>query len=81
MLQTSGFAVSASNTWAVYSAPCAGLLGLVGRQKKELAERTALYDAAMAKLREVDLIMRGFFTNLVTAINEPFHARVALGAK
>ncbi len=48
--------------------------GALSRQKKELDERTASCDAALAKLREVDLIKRGFFTNLVTAINEPLQA-------
>ena len=52
----------------------AGLTGVVGRQKKELAERVAFCDAAVARLKEVDLIKRGFFTNLVTAVNEPLQA-------
>ena len=52
----------------------AGLTGIVGRQRKELAERVAFCDAAIAKLKEVDLIKRGFFTNLVTAVNEPLQA-------
>jgi signal transduction histidine kinase len=50
------------------------LTGLVGRQRKELAERVAFCDAAIARLKEVDLIKRGFFTNLVTAVNEPLQA-------
>jgi K+-sensing histidine kinase KdpD len=52
----------------------AALMGLVGSQERELAERIAFCDAATAKLKEVDLIKRGFFTNLVTAINEPLQA-------
>ncbi len=48
--------------------------GALSRQKKELDERTASCDAALAKLREVDLIKRGFFTNLVTAVNEPLQS-------
>jgi K+-sensing histidine kinase KdpD len=52
----------------------AGLTGIVGRQRKELAERVAFCDAAIAKLKEVDLIKRGFFSNLVTAVNEPLQA-------
>ncbi len=48
--------------------------GTLSRQKKELEERAASCDAALAKLREVDLIKRGFFTNLVTAVNEPLQA-------
>lgn len=51
-----------------------GLSRLVGSQRKELAERTADYEAAKARLKEVDFIKRGFFTNLVTAINEPLQA-------
>lgn len=50
------------------------LTGLVGRQRKELAERIADCEVAKAKLKEVDFIKRGFFTNLVTAINEPLQA-------
>jgi hypothetical protein len=44
------------------------------RQKAELDERIHRLDVAMARLREVDLIKRGFFTNLVTAVNEPLQA-------
>ncbi|MEJ0069869.1 MAG: cache domain-containing protein [Pseudomonadota bacterium] len=51
-----------------------GLMGAIGRQKKELEERVAFCDAAVAKLKEVDLIKRGFFSNLVTAVNEPLQA-------
>ncbi|MBF0190964.1 MAG: hypothetical protein HQL99_07395 [Magnetococcales bacterium] len=49
----------------------AGFFGVMNRQKKELEDRAVMCDAAMAKLKEVDLIKRGFFTNLVTALNEP----------
>ena len=52
----------------------AGLTGALNRQKIELVERAAACDAAVAKLREVDLIKRGFFTNLVAAVNEPLQA-------
>ncbi|CAN5910388.1 hypothetical protein BH11PSE3_BH11PSE3_30210 [soil metagenome] len=52
----------------------ARLTGLVGSQRRELAQQVALGQAALAKLRDVDLIKRGFFTNLVTAINEPLQA-------
>jgi hypothetical protein len=48
--------------------------GALSRQKKELDERTAACDLALARLREVDVIKRGFFTNLVTAVNEPLQA-------
>ena len=48
--------------------------GALSRQKKELDERSAACDAALARLRDVDLIKRGFFTNLVTAVNEPLQA-------
>jgi signal transduction histidine kinase len=50
------------------------LTGVVGRQRRELAERVAFCDAAVASLKDVDLIKRGFFTNLVTALNEPLQA-------
>lgn len=52
----------------------AGFAGALGRQKRELAERTAVAEAATAKLKQVDLIKRGFFNNLVTAIAEPLQA-------
>jgi signal transduction histidine kinase len=52
------------------------LTGVVGRQRKELAAQVAFCDAAVAKLKEVDLLKRGFFTNLVTAVNEPLQAVV-----
>ncbi|OAN48440.1 hypothetical protein A6A04_20115 [Paramagnetospirillum marisnigri] len=51
-----------------------GLLGAMGRQKRELDERAAACDAAVAKLKDVDLIKRGFFTNLVAAVSEPLQA-------
>lgn len=52
----------------------AGFAGTLGRQRKELADKTAQFEAAQAKLREVDLIKRGFFNNLVTAVSEPLQA-------
>jgi signal transduction histidine kinase len=52
----------------------ARLTGLVGSQRRELAQQVAVGQAALAKLKEVDLIKRGFFTNLVAAINEPLQA-------
>ncbi len=52
----------------------ASLTGALNRQKLELVERAAACDLAVAKLREVDLIKRGFFTNLVAAVNEPLQA-------
>jgi len=52
----------------------ASFVGALGRQRRELAERTAMAEAAMAKLKQVDLIKRGFFNNLVTAIAEPLQA-------
>jgi signal transduction histidine kinase len=48
--------------------------GTLSRQRKELEERAFACDAALSKLRDVDLIKRGFFTNLVTAVNEPLQA-------
>ena len=52
----------------------ARLTGLVGSQRRELAQQVAVGQAALAKLKDVDLIKRGFFTNLVSAINEPLQA-------
>jgi signal transduction histidine kinase len=52
----------------------ARLTGLVGSQRRELAQQVAVGQAALAKLKEVDLIKRGFFSNLVGAINEPLQA-------
>ena len=52
----------------------AGLTGMLNRQKQELDERAAACDAAVAKLRDVDVVKRGFFTNLVAAVNEPLQA-------
>jgi hypothetical protein len=51
-----------------------GLMGAMGRQKRELDERAAACDAAVAKLKDVDLIKRGFFTNLVAAVSEPLQS-------
>ena len=48
--------------------------GALNRQKQQLEERIASCDAAHAKLKEVDLIKRGFFTTLVAAIHEPLQA-------
>lgn len=48
--------------------------GALSRQKQQLEDRIASCDAAHAKLKEVDLIKRGFFTTLVTAVNEPLQA-------
>lgn len=50
------------------------LKGAISNQQKELEEKAAFCEAAVIKLRDVDLIKRGFFTNLVTAINEPLQA-------
>jgi signal transduction histidine kinase len=67
-------AIGGSYGYVKFGQVRAGLVGVVGRQRKELAERVAFCDAAIAKLKEVDLIKRGFFTNLVTAVNEPLQA-------
>lgn len=48
--------------------------GALSKQKQQLDERSEACDLAHAKLREVDLIKRGFFTTLVTVINEPLQA-------
>ncbi len=52
----------------------ARLTGMVGSQRRELAQQVAVGQAALAKLKDVDLIKRGFFTNLVSAINQPLQA-------
>ena len=52
----------------------ARLIGLVGNQRRELAQQVAVGQAALAKLKDVDLVKRGFFTNLVAAISEPLQA-------
>ena len=51
-----------------------GFVGALYRQRTELAERTRAYEAAMAKLKEADALKRGFFANLVAAIDEPLRA-------
>jgi hypothetical protein len=51
-----------------------GLTRALNRQKMELEERAAACDAAVAKLKEVDVIKRGFFTNLVAAVSDPLQA-------
>lgn len=51
-----------------------GLTRALNKQKMELEERAAACDAAVAKLKEVDIIKRGFFTNLVAAVSEPLQA-------
>ena len=52
----------------------ASLGGALHRQQRELDERIQFCDAAVTKLRDVDLLKRGFFTNLIAAINEPLKA-------
>ncbi|MEI8394141.1 MAG: cache domain-containing protein [Rhodospirillaceae bacterium] len=52
----------------------AAFTGVLTHQKRELDERAAACDIAVGKLREVDVIKRGFFTNLVTAVNVPLQA-------
>ena len=54
----------------------ATLGGSMGRMQRDLQERTVAFEAVQAKLREADLIKRGFFNNLVTAINGPLQAVV-----
>ncbi|MBF0159739.1 MAG: hypothetical protein HQL58_09435 [Magnetococcales bacterium] len=52
----------------------ANFTNMLYSQKKELEERAVACDAAMAKLKEVDVVKRGFFTNLVAALSEPLQA-------
>jgi hypothetical protein len=49
----------------------AGMNRAISQQRAELDEKAAFCEAATAKLKDVDLIKRGFFTNLITAVNEP----------
>ena len=51
-----------------------GLTRALNRQRMELDEKSAFCEAAVSKLRDVDLVKRGFFTNLVAALNEPLQA-------
>jgi hypothetical protein len=51
-----------------------GFSKAVSRQRKELEERAAFCEAAAEQLKDVDLIKRGFFTNLIAAVNEPLQA-------
>ncbi|MBC7432885.1 MAG: hypothetical protein H7345_12530, partial [Rubritepida sp.] len=69
-------AITILGSWGAvkFSQVRAAFNGVIGRQSKELAERIATGDAAAAKLRQVDLIKRGFFNNLVTAVSEPLQA-------
>lgn len=48
--------------------------GAMTRQKIEFAALTAAHDAMAAKLKDMDVIKRGFFTNLITAVNAPLQA-------
>ncbi|MFX7870588.1 hypothetical protein ABTK02_21445, partial [Acinetobacter baumannii] len=43
-------------------------------ERRKLEETTAALDAAKAKLKDIDLIKQGFFTNLVAAVSEPLQA-------
>ena len=52
----------------------AGLAGSLSRQTHELAERAAACEVAVTRLKDVDTVKRGFFTNLVTAVNDPLQA-------
>jgi K+-sensing histidine kinase KdpD len=46
----------------------------ISQQRLELEEKAAFCEAAAEKLKDVDLLKRGFFTNLIAAINEPLKA-------
>lgn len=48
--------------------------GAMARQKKEFAALSATNEAMAAKLKDMDVIKRGFFTNLITAVNAPLQA-------
>jgi len=51
-----------------------GFSKAISAQRRELEEKAAFCEAAAEKLKEVDLLKRGFFTNLISAINEPLKA-------
>ena len=67
-------AVGGSIGYLKFGAMRASLTGALNRQRMELEERAAACDAAVAKLRDVDVVKRGFFTNLVLAVNDPLQA-------
>jgi hypothetical protein len=48
-----------------------GLNRVLSRQRLELEERAAFCEAAAEKLKDVDILKRGFFTNLIASVNEP----------
>lgn len=52
----------------------AGLTRAISGQRRELAEKTALYEAALLQLKDVAMIKRGFFTHLVGALHAPLQA-------
>jgi hypothetical protein len=51
-----------------------GLNKALSKQRVELEEKAAFCEAAAEKLKDVDLLKRGYFANLTTAINEPLQA-------
>ena len=51
-----------------------GFTRVVFGERKKLEETTAALEAAKAKLKDLDLIKQGFFTNLVAAVTEPLQA-------
>lgn len=51
-----------------------GILGSIGAEKRLLKERLAQGDEAISKLRDVEIVKRRFFANLMNAINRPLLA-------
>jgi hypothetical protein len=51
-----------------------GFLGSIGAERKAFRERMARGDAAMEKLKDLETLKRRYFSNLMTAINNPLLA-------
>ena len=51
-----------------------GFLGSIGAERRALRERMARGDAAMEKLKDLETLKRRYFSNLMTAINNPLLA-------
>lgn len=51
-----------------------GFARVIFGERRKLEETTAALEAAKAKLKDIDTIKQGFFTNLVAAVSEPLQA-------
>lgn len=52
----------------------AGFARVIFGERQKLEETTRALEAAKAKLKDIDTIKQGFFTNLVAAVSEPLQA-------